>query len=135
MENNLKKRLAAGEVSLCMGLRQSRTVDIGPLVGAAGFDSLYVDMEHSPIGFEATSAICIAAVAYGVTPLVRVPAHQAQDIRARSMAAHRASSFPTSTRRNRHAPSWRRPNTRRSATGLSWEPGPPRLIKQCRLPR
>ena len=89
MENNLKKRLAAGEVSLCMGLRQSRTVDIGPLVGAAGFDSLYVDMEHSPIGFEATSAICIAAVAYGVTPLVRVPAHQAQDISRALAVSHR----------------------------------------------
>lgn len=80
MENNLKRRLAAGEVSLCMGLRQSRTVDIGPLVGAAGFDCLYVDMEHSPIGFEATSAICITAITYGVTPLVRVPGHLGQDI-------------------------------------------------------
>ena len=36
MENKLKARLSAGEVSLCIGLRQSRTVDIGPLVGAAG---------------------------------------------------------------------------------------------------
>lgn len=80
MENNLKKRLAAGEVSLCMGLRQARTVDIGLLVGAAGFDCLYVDMEHSPIGFEATSAICITAITYGVTPLVRVPGHLGQDI-------------------------------------------------------
>ena len=80
MENNLKKRLAAGEVSLCMGLRQARTVDIGPLVGAAGFDCLYVDMEHSPIGFETTSAICITAITYGVTPLVRVPGHLGQDI-------------------------------------------------------
>ena len=80
MENNLKRRLAAGEVSLCMGLRQARTVDIGPLVGAAGFDCLYVDMEHSPIGFEATSAICITAMTYGVTPLVRVPGHLGQDI-------------------------------------------------------
>ena len=80
MENNLKKRLAAGEVSLCMGLRQARTVDIGPLVGAAGFDCLYVDMEHSPISFDTTSAICITAVAYGVTPLVRVPGHLGQDI-------------------------------------------------------
>lgn len=80
MENNLKKRIASGEVSLCMGLRQSRTVDIGPLVAAAGFDSLYVDMEHSPIDFETTSAICITAVAYGVTPLVRVPGHLGQDI-------------------------------------------------------
>ncbi len=80
MENNLKTRLAAGEVSLCMGLRQARTVDIGPLVGAAGFDCLYVDMEHSPISVEATSAICITAVTYGVTPLVRVPGHLGQDI-------------------------------------------------------
>jgi 2-keto-3-deoxy-L-rhamnonate aldolase RhmA len=80
MENILKKRIADGEVSLCMGLRQSRTVDIGPLVGAAGFDSLYVDMEHSPIDFETTSAICVTAVAYGVTPLVRVPGHLGQDI-------------------------------------------------------
>ena len=80
MENKLKQRLAAGEVSLCMGLRQARTVDIGPLVGAAGFDCLYVDMEHSPIGFEATSAICITAITYGVTPLVRVPGHLGQDI-------------------------------------------------------
>ena len=80
MENKLKQRLAAGEVSLCMGLRQARTVDIGPLVGAAGFDCLYVDMEHSPIGFETASAICITAVSYGVTPLLRIPGHQAQDI-------------------------------------------------------
>ena len=80
MENKLKARLAAGEVSLCIGLRQSRTVDIGPLVGASGFDSLYVDMEHSPIDFETTSAICVTAVAYGVTALVRVPGHLGQDI-------------------------------------------------------
>ena len=80
MKNILKQRLASGEVSLCMGLRQARTVDIGPLVGAAGFDCLYVDMEHSPIGFETTSAICITAMAYGVTPLVRVPGHLGQDI-------------------------------------------------------
>jgi 2-keto-3-deoxy-L-rhamnonate aldolase RhmA len=80
MENKLKARLAAGEVSLCIGLRQSRTVDIGPLVGAAGFDCLYVDMEHSPIGFDTTSAICITAIAYGVTALVRVPGHLGQDI-------------------------------------------------------
>src|SRR5690606_24670882 len=40
---------------------------------SAGYDSLYVDLEHSAIGLEATSQICIASLAMGVTPLVRVP--------------------------------------------------------------
>ncbi|MFC3001298.1 HpcH/HpaI aldolase family protein [Falsiroseomonas tokyonensis] len=61
-----------------MGLRQARTVDIGQIAAACGFDALYVDMEHSPIGLEATSAICTAAAAFGVTPLVRPPGHGAE---------------------------------------------------------
>lgn len=80
VNNLLKNKLTSGEVALCMGLRQSRTVDIAPLVQACGFDALYVDMEHSPVGFEIASAICIAAMGYGVTPLVRVPGHLGQDI-------------------------------------------------------
>lgn len=80
MDNLLKNKLKASVVSLCMGLRQARTVDIAPMVSACGFDALYIDMEHSPVGFETASAICIAAMGYGVTPLVRVPGHLAQDI-------------------------------------------------------
>ncbi len=60
-----------------MGLRQMRSVDIGQMVAACGFEALYVDMEHSPIGLEATAAICTAAAAFGVTPLVRPPGHGA----------------------------------------------------------
>lgn len=76
--NAARRRLEAGELVLCMGLRQSRTADIGQVVAACGFEALYVDMEHSPIGLEATSAICIAAAAFGVTPLVRPPGHGAE---------------------------------------------------------
>ena len=39
----------------------------------AGFDTLYVDMEHSSFSLETTSQICIAALEVGITPLVRVP--------------------------------------------------------------
>jgi 2-keto-3-deoxy-L-rhamnonate aldolase RhmA len=80
MNNKLKQRIEANQVSLCMGLRQARTVDIGQMVAASGFDCLYIDMEHSPISFESVSAICIAATAHDVTPLVRVPALLGQDI-------------------------------------------------------
>lgn len=79
MAGNLaRRRLAAGGLVLCMGLRQARSVDIGQIVAACGFESLYVDMEHSPIGLEAVSAICTAAAAFGVTPLVRPPGHGAE---------------------------------------------------------
>lgn len=75
-----RDRLARGELVLCMGLRQARTVDIAMLAARCGFDAIYVDMEHSPISFETTSAICTAAIGAGITPLVRVPGHAGSDI-------------------------------------------------------
>jgi 2-keto-3-deoxy-L-rhamnonate aldolase RhmA len=79
-ENLAKGRLAAGEIVLCMGLRQARTVDIVQIAAACGFDALYVDMEHSPISFETTSTLCAAAASQGITPLVRVPGHRGEDM-------------------------------------------------------
>ncbi|MGX9964375.1 HpcH/HpaI aldolase family protein [Roseomonas sp. F4] len=76
--NAARRRLDAGGLVLCMGLRQARSVDIGQMVAACGFESLYLDMEHSPLGLETVSAICIAAAACGVTPLVRPPGHGAE---------------------------------------------------------
>ncbi len=61
-------------LALCMGIRQVRTPDIAQIAAACGFDSLYVDMEHSPVSLETTSVLCIAASGAGITPLVRVPA-------------------------------------------------------------
>ncbi|VCU71936.1 2-keto-3-deoxy-L-rhamnonate aldolase [Pigmentiphaga humi] len=77
-ENRALARMLAGDLVLCMGLRQARTPDIALMASACGFDSIYVDMEHSPIGLDAVSAICIAATGCGVTPLVRVPGHDLQ---------------------------------------------------------
>lgn len=42
---------------------------------SAGFDAIYVDMEHSSVSIEATAELCLAASSVGVTPLVRVPSH------------------------------------------------------------
>jgi 4-hydroxy-2-oxoheptanedioate aldolase len=48
-------------------------VEIASLAHAAGFDALYVDMEHSTSSADDASRICIACLGAGVTPLVRVP--------------------------------------------------------------
>lgn len=71
--NPLRERLASGGVGLCLGLRQARTPDIAQIAAACGFDSLYVDLEHSTTSLDDASAICIAARGAGITPLVRVP--------------------------------------------------------------
>ena len=75
-ENPAKRKLAAGELVLCMGLRQARTLDIVMIAAACGFDSILVDMEHSPVSLETTSLLCAGAIGLGITPLVRVPSHQ-----------------------------------------------------------
>jgi 2-keto-3-deoxy-L-rhamnonate aldolase RhmA len=80
IENQLLKKLRAGETALCLTIRISRTLHAVAIARAAGFDSLYVDMEHSQISFEDASQICLAACLAGVTPLVRVASHEHYDI-------------------------------------------------------
>jgi 2-keto-3-deoxy-L-rhamnonate aldolase RhmA len=74
----LKEKLAAGELVLCMNLRLARSVDIAMVAKAGGYDALYVDMQHAPYSIETTATICAAALGSGITPLVRVPNHDAQ---------------------------------------------------------
>ena len=72
-----KQKLARGELVLCMGLRQARSIDVPMIAAQAGFDAIYVDMEHSPVSLETTSALCAGCFGLGITPLVRVPGHGA----------------------------------------------------------
>jgi 2-keto-3-deoxy-L-rhamnonate aldolase RhmA len=78
-DNAAKRKLAAGGLVLCMGVRQARTADFAMIASSCGFDSFYVDMEHSPISHETASMLCVAAIGVGLTPIVRVPSHQGDD--------------------------------------------------------
>jgi len=73
VRNAVKERLARGEVASSMTVRLTRGVEIASLAKAAGFDSLYIDLEHSALSLETTSQICIAALEAGVAPFARVP--------------------------------------------------------------
>ena len=75
--NLAKQRLSGGKLVLCMGLRQARSVDIAMIAAQAGFDAIYVDMEHSPVSLETVSAICAGCQGLGITALARVPGHGA----------------------------------------------------------
>jgi len=73
LRNHVKEKLRRGEVVASMTVRLVRSIEIARIAKTAGFDSLYVDMEHSSFSLETTSQICIAALEAGITPLVRVP--------------------------------------------------------------
>lgn len=72
LRNRLKERLAARELSLCLRVTMTATTDLAFLARAAGFDALYVDMEHSTASASDAAALGATAAALGVTPLVRV---------------------------------------------------------------
>jgi len=59
-----------------IGLRQARTVDIAPAMKTAGFDWLFIDMEHNSMGLDTATQICVAARLAGISPIVRVPGFQ-----------------------------------------------------------
>lgn len=73
VQNVTKEKLARGELALGVGLRNARTVDIGKAMATAGFDWLFIDMEHNAMGIDIATQIAVAAQDAGITPLVRVP--------------------------------------------------------------
>ena len=75
LRNNVKEKLKRDEVVASMTVRLVRTPEIARIAATAGFDTLYVDLEHSTISLEACAAICMAALESGIAPFVRVPAN------------------------------------------------------------
>ena len=75
LRNHMKEKLARDEVVASMTVRLSRSIEIAQIAKTAGFDTLYVDMEHNTLSIDTTCQICIAAQQIGITPLVRVPAN------------------------------------------------------------
>jgi len=74
--NHAKRRLAAGELALGMGVRNSRTVDIATVARTCDFDWLFIDMEHSSLDVDLASQLAMASLGAGITPIVRIPGHE-----------------------------------------------------------
>jgi 2-keto-3-deoxy-L-rhamnonate aldolase RhmA len=73
IRNVAKARLEAGELAIGVSLRMARTVEIAKAMRAAGFDFLFIDMEHNSMSVDTAAQISVAAQDAGITPVVRVP--------------------------------------------------------------
>lgn len=71
-ENAVRTRLAAGELALGAKVDLA-SPDIVEIVGAAGYDFVWIDCEHGAFDLETVVHMLRAADAAGVTPVVRVP--------------------------------------------------------------
>ena len=74
--NVAKQKLEAGELAIGVGLRMTRVVEIGKMMKTAGYDWLFIDMEHNSMSIDTAAQISIAAQDAGITPIVRVPGFQ-----------------------------------------------------------
>jgi 2-keto-3-deoxy-L-rhamnonate aldolase RhmA len=72
IRNVARERLDRGELSLGIGLRFSRSVDIAAIARSSGFDWLFIDLEHSAMSIDTASQIAVAALDAGIAPLARV---------------------------------------------------------------
>ena len=71
--NHALRQLRAGKLAIGLGVNQARTVGIATLAKTAGFDWLFIDCEHGSLDTDTASQLATAALATGVSPIVRVP--------------------------------------------------------------
>src|SRR3989454_364232 len=75
VRNPVKEKLARGELVSSMTARLVSSIEIVRIAKSAGFDSLYIDLEHSSFSMQTTNQICVMALEAGIPAFVRVPAN------------------------------------------------------------
>ena len=75
--NPVKRALQEGRVQIGTWVTTLRSPQLPQILRSAGFDFIYVDMEHSDFSIETVGDLCAAALAHGLTPIVRPPAKAA----------------------------------------------------------
>ncbi len=73
VRNIAREKLEAGHLSLGVGIRTTRSVEIAKMMAIAGFDWLFLDMEHGTMSLDACAQISAAALDANIAPIARVP--------------------------------------------------------------
>src|SRR5713101_7409223 len=73
VRNVAREKLEQGQLSLGVGIRMTRSVEIAKAMAVANFDWLFLDMEHGVMSLEACAQISTAALDAGIAPIARVP--------------------------------------------------------------
>ena len=74
MWGEIRTRVLNGEVVYGMMVRQGRDPGATTLVGKAGFDFVFIDMEHGAYSLDIVADLIRGAKSVGCAPIIRVPA-------------------------------------------------------------
>jgi 4-hydroxy-2-oxoheptanedioate aldolase len=72
-QNRVKRILAEGGLALGTHVGGIADPQIVELIGLAGFDAAFIDMEHTSYGLDDVQLAVMAAERVGITPIVRTP--------------------------------------------------------------
>lgn len=73
IDNPARTRLVRDELAIGVGVRSVRGIEVASIMKSAGFDWLFIDLEHGSASVETAGSICVGALSAGIAPLVRVP--------------------------------------------------------------
>jgi 2-keto-3-deoxy-L-rhamnonate aldolase RhmA len=71
--NSLKRVLQDGGTVIGSEISRLRSAEVSKLFALAGFDFVFIDMEHSAFGLETVADMIATARSAGIVPIVRVP--------------------------------------------------------------
>ncbi|KIW82432.1 hypothetical protein Z517_05459 [Fonsecaea pedrosoi CBS 271.37] len=71
--NNLYRLRQAGSVCKAFGIKLTPSASVVQIAASAGFDTLFIDLEHSTLSVSDASQLCTTGLLAGITPFVRVP--------------------------------------------------------------
>lgn len=63
--NALRNKLIKGQLAHALSVKLVSSVEIVGYAAAAKYDSILIDLEHSPFGLETTNQLSCAALAHG----------------------------------------------------------------------
>ncbi|KAI1392698.1 Pyruvate/Phosphoenolpyruvate kinase [Hypoxylon trugodes] len=73
LQNNLLQKVSQDQMCTAIGVKVVTSNEIILLARAAGYDSVFIDLEHSVMSIEDASRLCSTSLLSGITPFVRVP--------------------------------------------------------------
>src|SRR5207247_11227659 len=69
--NPAKELLVQGKLAIGIGVRAFRVVEVARIMKTAGFDWLFIDLEHGATSVETAYTISVSALDAEIAPLVR----------------------------------------------------------------
>ncbi|KAG9252361.1 Pyruvate/Phosphoenolpyruvate kinase [Emericellopsis atlantica] len=73
VQNNLQRNVARREICTSVAIKSLPNPEVILLARQAGYDSVFIDLEHSTLSISDASTLCTTALQAEISPFVRVP--------------------------------------------------------------